>query len=645
MSDRLTPEEIRRPSFRVAFRGYDQNEVAARLDELATAIEELRNENERLTSRLGEFANRDLKSEFEAVSKEVGQVLEAAREAAQAMRDRATADAARWRSEAMAEVDAARREARADAESMRMDAWTTGTQLLEQVEAEVSRQREELERNALAVMGESEREAHRLTSSARREAEDLVRTAKMDAERMLTQARADHDDIIARAHRQAEAAQERTQALEERRRQLMDEVESVREALASVQGELEERRHGIGLSEPPELPGKMLMLNEEGDEVEGWENGGTVRVIRPTRPEPEGAAEPEPEATAEPEMEPETEPETEPEESADETTAEPEPAEVELVESILEDVEETVAVEAPDSDPVSEPHEPAAEDADVEEVEPEAVEPEAVEPEAVGPAPTPADEKPASNGRDDVFDLFRRLREPETSDSSSPDLDTPEAGEEPEGEPEQASEEAENDDPDLSIDPFETRERLLLPITNASLRSVKRALTEAQNQTLEEIRVSGGNWEPVSEELGSVFQEEFDSLADQASQAGVEAAMEMGLGAVGNLEPLASPPDVAADLTAAVTAAVQSAGSGSRERQAAASRVFRGWRTDEAERRIRAFALTAYHEALRHALENQDHSWRWISAGRLCPVCRNAAESADSVPPAHRDCSCTIVPI
>ena len=213
-----------------------------------------------------------------------------------------------------------------------------------------------------------------------------------------------------------------------------------------------------------------------------------------------------------------------------------------------------------------------------------------------------------------------------------------------ESEPEEEEEPAASE-PELGIDPFETRERLLLPITNATLRSLKRALTEAQNQALEQIRVSGGTWEPVSEELDVTFREEFDSLADQASQAGVEAAMEMGLVAVGSMDPIAPPPDVMGDLAAAVSAALETAGSGSRERQAAASRVFRGWRTDEAERRIRAFALTSYHEALRHALENQDHSWRWLAAGRLCPVCRSAAESGAEVPPAHRDCSCTIVPI
>src|SRR5690606_10593699 len=107
--------------------------------------------------------------------------------------------------------------------------------------------------------------------------------AKMEAERLVAQARADHDDIIAAAHRQAQAAQERARALEERRSELMDEIEAVRGTLASLEGELEEKRLGIGLSEPTELTGKMILLDEEGEEIEGWEEGHTVRVIRPSR--------------------------------------------------------------------------------------------------------------------------------------------------------------------------------------------------------------------------------------------------------------------------------------------------------------------------------------------------------------------------
>src|SRR5690606_22084891 len=177
MTTEPTPDEIRRATFRVVFRGYDQAEVESRLHDLGTLVEQLTEQRDRLASRLGEFAERDLKSEFEVVGREVASVLEAARAAAETMRDRAGADAARWRSEAMAEVESMRKSARADAEALRTDAWTTSSQLLEQVVAEVERTRAASERDSLAVMGEAEREAHRLTSTARREAEEVVRAA------------------------------------------------------------------------------------------------------------------------------------------------------------------------------------------------------------------------------------------------------------------------------------------------------------------------------------------------------------------------------------------------------------------------------------------------------------------------------------
>jgi hypothetical protein len=52
--------------------------------------------------------------------------------------------------------------------------------------------------------------------------------------------------------------------------------------------------------------------------------------------------------------------------------------------------------------------------------------------------------------------------------------------------------------------------------------------------------------------------------------------------------------DFASDLASAVTVALDKAGDAPRERQSAASRVFRVWRSDEAERRIRDIALLGY---------------------------------------------------
>lgn len=601
MTTQPTPEEIRRATFRVAFRGYDTSEVGAFLERITAVVEDLAGQRDRMAARLGEYADRDLQKEFENLGREVTSVLEAARGAAETMRDRAAGDAARWRSEAIAEAEGLGKSARAEAEALRTDAWTTGTQLLEQVQAEVQRLGVGAQRDALAVLGEAEREAHRLTSTARREAEDLVRNARMEAEKLAAQARADHDEVIASAHRQAESAQERTRALEQRREELMTELESVRSALSSFETELEDRRQGLGLSEAPELPRQVVIADERGGQprIETWEEGHTVRVIRPRRDD-------------------ETVPESDLEddldlgEDLDPGDADPDVLADEVAR--IREERETVAEEA-----VSEPDALS----EVAEEEPAAT-PEVVE----------SDERP-----DEVFELFQRLRSPQP-ESRPPPEPVEEQSVEPTRPPirEEPKSTAEGD-------PFETRERLLLPVTNTALKAIKRVLTEAQNDALDQIRATG-QWSPDADGLGAVFRTDLESLVADATEAGREAATELGVG--GAIGEGSDPPDVeslAAELAHALEAALESAGEGTRERSAAASRVFRGWRTDEAERRVRWVAMSSYHGALRAALDAGERPWSWMAAGRQCPTCRAAAETLESVPPAHRDCTCTIVPV
>lgn len=599
-----TPDQIRAAQFRTVFRGYDTAEVTAYLARLAQATEELTEQRNRLATRLGEFADRDLKSEFEQVGREVTEVLNAARLAADEMRNRASTDATRWRAEATAEVDQLKKEARSDAEAMRTDAWTTGTQLLEQVRAETERIRAAAEQDALAILGEAERESHRLSSSARHEAEDMVRAARMESERLSAQARADYDDIISNAQRQAEAAQERTRALEERRAELMAELESIRSTLSSFEIELDAKRQGLGMAEAPPLPREVVIADERGGEphVELWEEGHTVRVIRPQRPERPGEA-------SEPAPPPDPEPLADHAEPDDESPDEPD-------EDLFKDFLAEGPAEPPDErepDPAPPPLEAATEDE------------------------VPAEEAPAD---DDILRLFERLRQPEARPTvQMAEPEPPEAVRSPDTAPVPAAS-GEGED-----DPFETRDRLLLPVTNTALRAVKRTLTDVQNEALDRLRATNGQWEPDAATLGAALQPDLESLVADAAEAGWEAATEMGFGTshAGRPEPVDVKP-IVGELSQALSSAVSGAGTGARERSAAASRVFRGWRTDEAERRVRWVAMTSYHAALRSALQANDLGWKWMAAGRPCPACREAAEEGASVPPAHRDCTCTIVP-
>ncbi|HSJ35899.1 MAG TPA: DivIVA domain-containing protein [Acidimicrobiia bacterium] len=671
MTTEPTPDEIRRATFRVVFRGYDQAEVESRLGNLASVVEELTEQRDRLASRLGEFAERDLKSEFEVVGREVASVLEAARAAAETMRDRAGADAARWRSEAMAEVESMRKSARADAEALRTDAWTTSSQLLEQVMAEVERTRAASERDSLAVMGEAEREAHRLTSTARREAEEVVRAAKMEAERLVAQAEADHDNILATAHRQAEAAQERTRALEQRRQELMDELESLRATLASFESELEDRRQGIGLSEPMELPHRAVVSDEDGVHVADWEEGHTVRIIRPGRDEPPQDEPPDDDAVTPAEPEP-----TDAEALADEVArlrSEEERNGVRIVRPAPEETP-TETAEEPAPEPEPEPaQEPTAAEEPVETPEPAPPGSETVRPEEPAPGSADAEEDGVeetaeaedtvpvggdtshTGDSDDVLELFRRLRTPAEAAAESEARSDTEPAARPEPEPESPSEPLSPPESvptpqplvastsEEAADPFETRDRLLLPITNDALRAIKRALTEAQNEALEQLRL--GRWDVTGDQLEALVHEDLIALSEEAALAGAEAATELGVtGGTSQPPPVLPPPEMGQHLADAIQSALGSAGPGSRERQAAVSRVFRGWRTDEAERRLRHLALSSYHHSLRAVLDDHQRQWHWKAAGRLCATCRAASEAGHQLPPVHRDCQCTIVP-
>ncbi|MET0695955.1 MAG: DivIVA domain-containing protein, partial [Acidimicrobiia bacterium] len=444
MASDITPDDIRRAEFRTVRRGLDPDEISGFLERVAADLDELEKERERLATKLGEYGDRDLESEFESLGREVAAVLQAAKEAADSMRERATMDAARWRSEAMTEVDAMRKEARSDAEALRGDAWTTGTELLNQSAAEARRIRGEAEQDVLSVMGEAEREAHRLTSTARREAEDVVRAAMMDSEKLGSEAKKRHDDLIEQAYRQAESAQERTRALEQRREELMLELETVRSTLSRLEGSLEERREDLDLSAESSSVRVVPSRTEPDEEI--WQLGETVRIIPPTDRPGSKPTSPPPER--------------------------PLPPAREVIEKPREDLfEEPEFEEAPPPQP-----EPTPEEVD--------------EPGPVEARPEPKRELEPQPAQDDVGALFASLR---GSPGATITVHTA-------ARPEVDQVEAEAAEPLVTAprnEVIEERDARLLPITNRALRGVKKAVTDAQNVALDSLRIDD-TWHPES---------------------------------------------------------------------------------------------------------------------------------------------------
>jgi DivIVA domain-containing protein len=594
--DQLTPGQIAGQSFRQTFRGADTAEVSEFLALVARQYEELLAQRDRLAGRLGEFAERDLRSEFAQVGEEVAAVLEAARNAAEAMRDRATADAARWRTEAMGEAELERRAAREDAEQLRTDAWHTSEELLKQVQVEARRQAEAAERDSLSILGEAEREAHRLTAVARREAEDLTRGARMEAERLNADAVARHDEIVEAARRQAEAAQERARALEQRRQELLTELEGLRSSLSRMEGELDERRTKLNLSAADEEEPPARVVRPEAEAREDWEPGETVRVVR-SRRGPRRAT-------------PVTDPEQVVEEVRKFRAATPEAAPA------------TVATEA----------EPPP---------PDTTATAASQPALETPAPAPV----AAPG-DEVGDIFSRLRgqKPGPAETTSPPAAEPAIAPPP-----PAKKVAK---PLGDADPLELRQRLLLPVSNRALRNLKRQLTEIQNDALEELRVAGPSWRPERKALEEQLRPDLVVLLAESFSMGHSAAEEL----VGKSFP--RPPTPARDEAGAMVVQLidqlaqvltdADADSG-REVATSVSRVFRAWRTDEAERRVADLASSAYHRGLRATLSGGHYPLGWVVAGRGCVRCRQAAEEAEPVeeagPPLHAGCGCTLIPL
>lgn len=574
MASEVTPNEIRNAEFRTTLRGLDRSEVETVLQAAAGRIEELEREVEKLQARAAEVPSKDLEAEFDEVGREVTSILQVAREAADSMRERATLDAARWRREATEDADKTRREAAGDAEAMRRDAWVTGTELLEQAQETAEAMRAGAERDVLTVMGEAEREAHRLSSGARREAEDLVRNANMEAEKIVAEATTRRDEIIDGANRQAAAAQERTRALEHRRDELLEELENVRSTLTRLEGSLEERREALDMSREPES--SVRVVHPPAEAKKDWEVGETVRVVRPEdrpRNQPDtGIADEmsdqvariqEPDTEVDPRLRAERPPDAGPVAAGPEDPSEARRSEPEAAEPIEESAE------------VPEPETPESQATQRFETAESHDEAETLEPDS----------------EDDLEALFASLR-------GGADTAAPASGKDATTEPAEASsdeDETEQESEGQGTDWIAIRDSRLLPITNRALRGIKKSITEVQNVALDSLRTDD-SWEPDADTIAGVLHADLVAVWSESFAVGHAVAEEMEGEKLKRPGTPVSTADkqFAADLAAAVTEALEAAGDGPRERQSAASRVFRVWRSDEAERRIREIAVRAY---------------------------------------------------
>ena len=433
-----------------------------------------------------------------------------------------------------------------------------------------------------------------------------------------------------------------------------------------------ETRGPEGVPEPEPASVLSAAGRRDAEEQVGDDGGGAVPVedAEVPAPEPEPAAEVI--ASAEDAREPTTEP-------TPDTESEPEP-EPELERGHIasaEDAREPTNEPTPDTESEPEPelepergHIASAEDAR---------EPTTEETPDTGYRTPDTEEEPAP---DPLASLFAELRTPE---SVAPTVGRGGA-EEPAGDeaggtvpapkpfvdavpdteyrvPSPSSDDATVEDDraaESGPDPFELRDRLLLPVQNRALRMVKRQLVEAQNQALEDLRLTDG-WEPDEAIISNEAVESLTRLSRESMVAGFAAAAEL-MGADVTPQPEHIALDDHADafvgelVAAARSSLVRSreAGAGHRETSSALSRVFRAWRTDEAERRVRYASYGAYHAGLAAALADLGAARIEVKpSGRPCAECpatagpwpiSEAPPGGTLMPPARLTCACTIVP-
>lgn len=297
--DDLGPETLTTRGIPSARRGYDKRVIASIFSEVRERWQGLQDKFDELQAAVDASGGLEfLSRELGAVGKEVGAILAAAQEAAQGLRTRAQKEAKRLEGEATKSAAGELSEAQQQAFELRKDAWEAGMALLESAVADAARIISEGKDDALLIRAQAEKEAHRHQAATEREASDMVRNARYEADRQLNQAREMAQQMIDRALASSEddddetAAMEPDGAVEERRRELLEEIERLRarRSIDSVEVFANEPRPAAAPSESSEADPDGIDLSDvmaaEAERLRGDPEVIKVRVD----PAPEAGA-------------------------------------------------------------------------------------------------------------------------------------------------------------------------------------------------------------------------------------------------------------------------------------------------------------------------------------------------------------------
>lgn len=610
------PDQSAEFSFSRSFFGYDPLEVRAFVDEINAELEQLRTRCGLVPAEGDAPAPLDLGVAIDSAVSDIAQVLEAARVAGAKMRERSEHEAQDRLAEA---AQAARRmlaAAEAEAFSLRKAAWDTSTEVLESVKTESTRQRSVAERDALTIIGDAERKAHRKLAAARRDSATAIQAAAAEGDRVLGLARAKAQEVQRASELRVGAAEDHLAALEDEYQQLLQETEGLRSML-------------------------------EGPAPEGTKAPSTVRVVRSGT---EGADEA---ASIRDQVIPDEgvkRPEADGASAGVQTVGWGDGTDnVRLVKTptvsarlevdALELAEEVARLRVGDNGDRTGAVDGSSNGADRDQVR--------LVPTPNGPSPdrssgpdTRPDPAPIWDGvtetrlTDELAALFMELRMKEDKTAKSLIALS---------------------DSQAVLAPVERYERMLLPVTNRALRTIKRRLIEIQTEQIEAVGDQHETWTPERSQLASQLVHVLSVMEREAYERGHTAAAVM---TGSRLAPLRGEPTVSgmepfvSDLHDAVSAAVREAreaGWDRKEMSGAISRVYRAWRTDEAERRIRFIAGQVYHEGLLKGLGEAGVDGYRIEVNEGCADCAALAtevlpESEVPSVPVHSGCRCTILP-
>ena len=618
MTEQIPPTQSEELPFSRSIFGYDSMEVRAFIDELNTRLDQLEDQQGSLMLRSGSASHEELALVIDSAVGDISEVLEAARIAAKKIRDRAEYEASDSRVTGAEQVRKIVVAAEADAFVLRKSAWDTSTELLESVKAEAARLLLAAKRDSLGVISDAERKAHRRLAAARRDSENAMRAASAECDRLLGLARSNGQEIVRAARDRAQTAHDRAASLESRHQVLMQEVEAFQAKLEGPSGSSAAsetstvrivhrgdsdtgQTEGI---EDPEASAAVRAFPENGSTVAtaqtvGWADGTeSVRLVET-------------------------------------------PTAVARVEVDALDLTDEAAGIGPGDDgmgtePVTDPYD-GGENGGAEPIRLDRVP-------SGQPRRTGADREltktrmwatPADSGAtDELAALFLELRMKEATTAGAT---------------------AEGSGSKRDFSPLEVYDRNLLPVTNRALRAVKRQLIDIESEQLKSLEADPDAWQPARSSLAPYLVHALSVMEREAIERGYTVAGELSdtrLAAPRREAPSPECQQFISDLLDEVVTTVgegRGAGRTSREISRAVSRVYRSWRTDQAERRLRFLAGRAYHHGITKGLRMAGVNEFRIDVNEGCDECAmldGQVMTEDNVPmiPVHSECRCMVLP-